>query len=73
MPVSYTHLDVYKRQSLNYQDLYASVSGVGFDQSEDNDGGQHGHITSGDISQSGGAFAGFAGIQTCLLYTSRCV
>lgn len=52
------------RVSLNYQDLYASVSGVGFDQSEDNDGGQHGHITSGDISQSGGAFAGFAGIQT---------
>lgn len=52
------------RVSLNLQDLDASVSDIGFDQSERDDGSQHGHMTTGDISQHGGAFAGFAGIQT---------
>ena len=52
------------RVSLTNQDLGASVSNVKFDLSDDGRGAQNGRIRSGDISQSGGAFAGFAGIQT---------
>lgn len=52
------------RVSLTNQDLDASVSHVKFDLSEDDRGNQNGRLRSGDISQSGGAFAGFAGIQT---------
>lgn len=52
------------RVSLNYQELSANVSDVGFDQREDHDGRQDADMRSGDITQRGGAFAGFAGIQT---------
>lgn len=50
------------RISLSVQDLDANVSGFDFDV-----GGSHGkagELKTGDISNSGGAFAGFAGIQT---------
>ena len=52
------------RVSLSNQSLAANVSDLSFDLSESGDGPQNGRIRSGDISQSGGAFAGFAGIQT---------
>ena len=49
------------RVSLSLQELNANVSGFEFDV-----GGGHkdGRLRTGDISNSGGAFAGFAGIQT---------
>ncbi|MNH55688.1 hypothetical protein D3C85_512430 [compost metagenome] len=49
------------RVSLSLQELNANVSGFEFDVG----GGHHdGELRTGDISNSGGAFAGFAGIQT---------
>ena len=49
------------RVSLSMQELSANVSGFEFDVG----GGHHdGKLRTGDISNSGGAFAGFAGIQT---------
>ncbi|MNU57805.1 hypothetical protein [uncultured Brevundimonas sp.] len=52
------------RVSLSNQSLAANVSDLSFDLSEGGDGPQNGRIRSGDINQNGGAFAGFAGIQT---------
>ena len=52
------------RVSLSNQSLAANVSDLSFDLSEGGNGPQNGRLRSGDISQSGGAFAGFAGIQT---------
>lgn len=52
------------RVSLSNQSLAANVSDLSFDLSEGGDGAQNGRIRSGDINQNGGAFAGFAGIQT---------
>lgn len=52
------------RVSLNNQELSANVSDMSFDMSEDGRGPQNARIRSGDINQGGGAFAGFAGIQT---------
>ncbi|WEK58116.1 MAG: hypothetical protein P0Y52_00840 [Candidatus Brevundimonas phytovorans] len=49
------------RISMSIQELSANVSGFEFDVG----GGHHdGELRTGDISNSGGAFAGFAGIQT---------
>lgn len=59
---SRTNLDL--RLSLNLQELSANVSNLSFDMSEDNGGNQNARIRTGDINQQGGAFAGFAGIQT---------
>ncbi len=53
--------------ALSLQNLEASVSGFEFDV-----GGSHhkaGELKTGDISNSGGAFAGFAGIQTATYNT----
>ena len=52
------------RMSMNYQELDASVSDIGFNFEEDDRGAQNGRIRTGDIRQDGGSFAGFAGIQT---------
>lgn len=52
------------RVSLNMQELSANVSNLSFDMSEEGRGPQNGRIRTGDINQNGGAFAGFAGIQT---------
>lgn len=52
------------RVSLNMQELSANVSDLSFDMSEDGQGPQNARIRTGNINQSGGAFAGFAGIQT---------
>src|SRR5690606_36640172 len=52
------------RVSLNNQELSANVSDLSFDMSEDGDGPQTARLRSGDVNQNGGAFAGFAGIQT---------
>ncbi len=55
------------RVALSLQNLEASVSGFEFDV-----GGSHhesGRLRTGDISNSGGAFAGFAGIQTATYNT----
>jgi len=49
------------RVALSLQDLNASVSGFSFNVGGEDDGGS---LDTGDISNSGGAFAGFAGIQT---------
>lgn len=59
---SQTNLDL--RLSLNLQELSANVSNLSFDMSEDNKGDQNARLRTGDINQNGGAFAGFAGIQT---------
>jgi hypothetical protein len=59
---SRTNLDL--RLSLNLQELSANVSNLSFDMSEDNRGDQNARLRTGDINQNGGAFAGFAGIQT---------
>lgn len=52
------------RVSLNNQQLSANVSDVKIDMDEDNWGDQNARIRTGNIHQNGGAFAGFAGIQT---------
>ena len=79
MPVSYTHLDVYKRQSL---DNTATTTG--------HVPGTHDTVTSTDdetvpvghktLPQTGGDIPLWAGVGApllliagCLLYTSRCV
>lgn len=60
------------RVALSIQNLEASVSGFEFDVGggghgrRDDDGGS---LRTGDISNSGGAFAGFAGIQTATYNT----
>ncbi len=55
---------------MSLQHLEASVSGFEFDVGggghRDDDGGS---LRTGDISNSGGAFAGFAGIQTATYNT----
>ena len=58
------------RVAMSLQHLEASVSGFEFDVGgggyRDDDGGS---LRTGDISNSGGAFAGFAGIQTATYNT----
>lgn len=50
------------RVALSLQDLDATVSGIDFTAGSDHHDG--GSINTGDIVNDGGAFAGFAGIQT---------
>ena len=68
-PVSYTHLDVYKRQVLS--DFDFGISGYSVDKN-----GNSITISSTSVNTTAttGTFTSNAGkVETCLLYTSRCV
>ena len=66
LPVSYTHLDVYKRQAL--RDAVKSIVGVQFRNCATVGGSIFGRFGFSDV------LSVFLSLDTtCLLYTSRCV
>ena len=62
-PVSYTHLDVYKRQVTGYEVLAMILRAVGYDKNNEFSGADWALHVAQTAQQLG----------VCLLYTSRCV
>ena len=64
--VSYTHLDVYKRQYYNTANYGTGIHGIGYNGVEFTDANSNFGTGNQDVGVFGSA-------NTCLLYTSRCV
>ena len=70
-PVSYTHLDVYKRQGLT---VYSAISGVAFEDRDYSDIQNYQDSDGKDVDiKLPGTIVELYRVDDCLLYTSRCV
>ena len=69
-PVSYTHLDVYKRQGM---DIDSAAGEIGIEQSAFEAGRGTAQELAGLLALGPDRDADIAALQGCLLYTSRCV
>ena len=72
MPVSYTHLDVYKRQGYAYDVLGYRKVAILYEVSSEYSLGITQNLTE-SFEAKGGAVTITEAYNACLLYTSRCV